>query len=145
MSHRYLVPSLIAAFSVMSCRGEVPPLRGAVLAYEPTVVELSGTLTLEQHYGPPNFGENPQTDEKLQVPVLALAAPISVPADTTSELNRTPVSDVRRVQLSYFDDSISINRFINTRVVVTGTLSHAISGQDFTDIVLHVQSLHGAR
>ena len=42
------------------------------LSYEPEVVELDGQLVVQSKYGPPNFGEQPKTDQKVQVPVLLL-------------------------------------------------------------------------
>jgi hypothetical protein len=35
------------------------------VTYEPSNVQLSGTIVYEQFYGPPNFGEDPKTDAKV--------------------------------------------------------------------------------
>lgn len=33
------------------------------LSYQPTVVELKGALSVQTYYGPPNYGENPDTGQ----------------------------------------------------------------------------------
>jgi hypothetical protein len=40
------------------------------LSYQPKVVELKGTLSVKTYYGPPNYGENPDTDAKEALPIL---------------------------------------------------------------------------
>ena len=85
------------------------PLLGAtaqdrVWRYEPAKVELQGRLTIEQKYGPPGYGENPDTDQGVQIPVLLLSAPIDVQGDPQSDLNQETVRGVQRVQLVFGAD-----------------------------------------
>jgi hypothetical protein len=46
--------------------------------YEPAVVELEGRLINTMFFGPPNFGEDPETDSKEMTRILSLDKPINV-------------------------------------------------------------------
>jgi hypothetical protein len=94
------------------------------LAYGPEVVELEGTLIIEQKYGPPNYGENPKTDTKWKVPILVLATPINVRGNPQDVVNSESVEGISRIQLRFFNVAISSKQFIGKRVRVKGTLSH---------------------
>src|SRR5690606_37868318 len=48
------------------------------LDYWPAVVELKGELSVETFFGPPNFGEDPETDTKERHWILTLDKPINV-------------------------------------------------------------------
>lgn len=110
------------------------------LSYEPEVVELDGQLVVQSKYGPPNFGEQPKTDQKVSVPVLLLRDRVSVLGDDGDGHNSKTVHGVRQVQLA-FDGSTSHKTLIGKQVVVTGSLFHAHTGHHYTDVVLKVQSI----
>jgi len=109
------------------------------LAYEPATVELRGTLALEQKYGPPNYGENPESDEKVRVPILVLSEPVDVQGDPRSDLNGEAVRDVRKVQLVF--KSRSYQRLVDKNVVATGTLFHAHTGHHYPDVLMNVSTI----
>lgn len=109
--------------------------------YEPETVELDGRLTLQSKFGPPNYGEDPKTDEKVRVPVLLLRTPISVLANAGNDYNSTPVYNARQVQLAFITTGITHTDFIGKDVVVSGTLFHAHTGHHYTDVVLSVRSI----
>src|SRR3989338_2775801 len=50
-------------------------------------VELTGRVVSQEQYGPPNYGENPETDAKVRILVLRLSAPIELRADTGNTAN----------------------------------------------------------
>jgi hypothetical protein len=54
------------------------PVNAAALQYDPAVVELTGTVVLEEFFGPPGFGEDPKTDSRELYAILVLDAPVSV-------------------------------------------------------------------
>jgi hypothetical protein len=56
---RFLV--LVALFV---CGGAALALAAEPLHYEPAVVRLRGIVELELRYGPPNYGENPETPDR---------------------------------------------------------------------------------
>ncbi len=117
------------------------PLLGAtaqhrVLRYEPAKVELKGRLTIEQRYGPPNYGENPDTDQKVQIPVLLLSEPVDVQGDPQSDLDRETVRGVQRVQLVF--RNTSYRRLVGKNITVKGTFFRALTGHHYTDVVMDV-------
>ena len=118
------------------------PASAASLRYEPAVVELSGTVTLEEHFGPPGFGEDPKTDAVELIAVLVPDAPVSVEGDRAGEgFNETTYTDVRRLQLvrGYTDPPFS--PYAGKHVVVSGTLYEGFTGHHHTDVLVRVESL----
>jgi hypothetical protein len=114
----------------------------ASLRYEPAVVELSGTVVLEEHFGPPGFGEDPKTDLVELTAVLVLDAPISVVGDTPGEgFNQTSYPDVRRLQLvrGYSDPPFS--PYAGKHVVVLGALYEGFTGHHHTDVLVRVERI----
>src|SRR5437667_6633171 len=112
------------------------PLLGAtaqdrVWRYEPAKVELQGRLTIEQKYGPPGYGENRDTDQRVQIPVLLLSPPIDVQGDPQSDLNQETVRGVQRVQLVFGPKSY--RRLVCKNITVKGTLFRAIKGHQHID------------
>src|SRR5262245_8358066 len=80
-----------------------PPARAIdeeCLDFEPAVVELTGLLVLSLEYGPPNWGADPDNDEKRQIPVLRLERPICVRGSGSGDpddVNLDSLDDVREV------------------------------------------------
>jgi hypothetical protein len=102
-------------------------------------------LTTVTKYGPPNYGENPATDQKLNVPILVLDHPVNVRGDSASEINQESFNDVNEIQLVLGEHEKEHEHLANQRIVVTGTLSRGMSGHHFTDVVLSVQTLRRAK
>lgn len=113
---------------------------GQWIGYEPERVELRGHLVFQEEFGPPNFGETPEIDQKLLVPVLELAHPISIRGNENDELNSETLLDVRRVQLNFGESEI-YRELVGVEVVVNGTISRAVSGHHFTEVVMQVMDL----
>jgi len=111
------------------------------LHYEPETVELDGRLVIQSKFGPPNYGENRKTDEKVRIPVLVLRTPISVLPNDGDDYNSQPVYDAKQIQLAFIAKEISYKDLIGKDVVVTGTLFHAHTGHHYTDVVLSVRSI----
>jgi len=110
------------------------------LSYQPTVVELKGTLTVKTYYGPPNYGENPDTDAREELPILILKQPINVRGnpDPRAGFDRKSVADLQEVQLVL---TTPHKEFIGKRVVVKGTLFHGFTGHHHTDVLMDVRSI----
>jgi hypothetical protein len=111
------------------------------LSYEPAVVELEGKLIVESKYGPPNYGENPRTDSKVRIRVLVVSKPVNVRGNPQDALNKESLEGIRRIQLNLFNLKTPYKQLIGKRVVVSGTLSHAITGHDYTKVVMDVHSI----
>lgn len=122
--------------------GPPPPNSQRWLSYEPASVQLQGTLKLVSKYGPPNFGENPETDEKVQVPILELREPVSVRADPSSNLNDESAEGVTEVQLVFsLKGTPAYSDLVNQNVAVTGTLYHAHTAQHYTTVLMTVETI----
>jgi hypothetical protein len=130
-----LIPTLLVAFAcVSSAQGQ------RFLSYEPEVVELDGQLVVQSKYGPPNFGEQPKTDQKVKVPVLVLRSGVSMlPADDDGP-NRS-VYHIKQIQLAFSNSETSHKALVGKQVVVTGTLFHAHTAHHYTEVVMNVQSI----
>lgn len=108
------------------------------LQYEPSEVELKGKLVVVAKFGPPNWGETPDQDMKLQVPILQLAVPVNIRGDPKSETNKETFRDVREIQLQGLQD---YEGYSDRDVVVRGTLFRAQTGWHFTKVVMSVTSI----
>jgi uncharacterized protein DUF4431 len=110
------------------------------LSYQPTVVKLKGTLSVKTYYGPPNYGENPDTDAKEELPILILKKPINVRGnpDPKDGFDRKSVEDLREIQLVL---TMPHKEFIGKTVLVKGTLFHAFTGHHHTDVLMDVRCI----
>lgn len=98
--------------------------------HKPGIARLEGNLTAVIKYGPPNYGD-PQTDEKLFVPMLSLPWPAIVDEIT---------DNVTYIQL-IFPNSIAYRRYLDGAVRVSGTLSEASARDHFTKVIMEVKSI----
>jgi hypothetical protein len=109
------------------------------LDYWPAVVELEGNLRIKTLFGPPNFGENPETDSKERSWIMSLSRPISVRGKADSDLGLdSVVEDVRELQLVLRKPRKDL---IGKKVIVKGTLFHAHTGHHHTEVLMDVQSI----
>jgi hypothetical protein len=110
------------------------------VSYYPAVVELKGTLRVKLYYGPPNYGENPDTDAKEVMSILILSKPVSVRGnpDPKAKFDRQSVKDIRKIQLVL---TAPHKELIGETVLVKGTLFHAFTGHHHTDVLMDVSSI----
>ena len=97
---------------------------------KPAIAQLDGDLTQVIKYGPPNYGD-PETDTKLEVPLLMLLSPATVDIIT---------DNVAYLQL-IFPKNIRYQQYLDRTVRVTGTVSEASEKHHFTDVVMEVKSI----
>ncbi len=112
-----------------------------LLSYEPQTVELDGRLIIKSKFGPPNYGEQPKTDQKVKVPVLVLKNAVNVLASQEDGYNSQPVYNTTQIQLAFTDTATTYRNLIGKNVVVTGSLFHAHTGHHYTEAVLKVHSI----
>jgi hypothetical protein len=137
--------ALIFAASAVAHDPEPQPKDQRWLSYEPAMVQLQGTLRLALKYGPPNFGENPETDEKVQVPILELTEPVNVRADPSSNLNHQSAHGVTKIQLVFsLEGKPAYSDLVNQNVVLTGTLYHAHTANHYTPVLMRVETIRRA-
>jgi len=103
--------------------------------YEPAVVTLSGRLVEKEPFGPPDFGEDPDTDMRAVRQLLVLDEPLNVRGAPGSDFNADDARGVREVQLEWRAKPAAV---LGRRARVQGTLRHGIAPLDFTEVLLAV-------
>jgi hypothetical protein len=131
---------LFSLLSIVSAGFDVA--RSEPLPLEPKVVLLEGELLKVAKYGPPNYGEHPESDAKYDIPILLLKYPIQVKEDVADPRNKPALSNVSFVQLIFLDKpSTEYWRYANRDILVTGTLFHAQTGHHYTEVLLTVKTI----
>lgn len=96
-------------------------------------VTLTGVIKKELFYGPPNFGEDKQTDEKLLYWILYPDTPLTCVADVDDTADRWN----KQIQLIISHDDYQTKKsLLNTRVSVTGEIMLAQTGYHVTPVLL---------
>jgi hypothetical protein len=106
--------------------------------FEPDISEVIGTLKVEMFYGPPNFGDSPETDSKEYSYILYPDHTINViqKSDKEQDFNFT-TNDIVKFQLVPISD-ISLHSLVNKKIKVTGTFFGQHTGHHHTDVLLSV-------
>ncbi len=103
--------------------------------YEPAEVKISGKITTEIFFGPPGFGENPETDKKEEQYLLVLDKPINVITKDDSNESKYKIS---KIQLLYNKDAVDMAKYSGSTVLLTGTFFSAHTGHHHTEILMDV-------
>ena len=111
--------------------------------YEPIVSTISGTLKVETYFGPPGYGENPQTDSREDSYILILDNSINVISNDDDieegEYNVTKFN-ISKVQLAA-DPKFNLRDYKNRVVRVSGRFFGAHTGHHHTQVLLFVTGL----
>jgi len=124
-----------SSFGAVTCDGAIQT------EYEPVVIELQGTLDRQFRYGPPGYGENPDRDQRVLIPILWLDCPVSVSGNRDGDLNTEDVLRITGIQLNIPAKLKGWDALIGHSVKVRGTLSHAMTGHHYTAAVLAVSRI----
>lgn len=115
------------------------------LSYEPSVVQLTGTLMRKVFPGPPNYKDIRSGDTPEVLWLLNLTAPICVDQDKAQADLNPSHKKIRTIQLvlpvEYFN---KYKGLLGKRIVVTGTLFGAHTIHQRTPVLLTVSSLADA-
>jgi len=115
------------------------------LALQPNVVQLQGKLLKVMKYGPPGYGESPDSDAHYEIPILLLSQPIRVEGDPLSAVNREDLLNVSFVQLIFHGTAApEYWRYANRNVIVSGSLFRAQTAHHYTPLVMDVKKITGA-
>lgn len=145
-------PSTDRAAAPITVAGELPPQRARPLAdctrWEPTVVELRGRLIVSLRYGPPNYGETPEQDEKRNTPFLELGRPITLcpepdPATGTPDAD-SGTTATAQVQMNFAYVKPWPRELHGREVVARGTLYPSFTGYHYTPAVMMVEEIRAA-
>jgi hypothetical protein len=97
---------------------------------------LAGTLSVETFFGPPGYGESPDTDAKERQAILHLAQPLCTVASDDAPAGQDQVK-VTLVPMQPLD----LRAFVGKAVAVRGSLFHAITGHHHTDVLITLDDL----
>lgn len=113
------------------------------LSYYPSVSRIHGKLIQVYKYGKPTYGENPERDEKVEVPILILQTPVRIRARSSSSVNNESLSNISFVQL-IFPAGVERNysKYLGQDIVVAGTLVRGHRGEHFTEAVMTVKAVN---
>jgi Domain of unknown function (DUF4431) len=132
--------AIVAAVLLLAPAGLASTTEVEWLEFHPSVVTLTGRFELVLRFGPPNYGEDPKTDLKIEVPMLLLTDPIRVRGRPGDEINSESVEDVRMVQL-ILPSQVNRYELIDQEVLVRGELTHATQGPEFTAVIMDVNQI----
>ena len=110
--------------------------------YGPEKVALTGRVVSRTFYGPPGYGENPKTDSRESQYILLLDRPIDVLGSPDDEAER----GVKQITLVVSDfKATPVRPWLHQRVVIEGTLFHAITGHHHTRVLIEVSTVGAAK
>jgi hypothetical protein len=112
------------------------------LSYYPAVSRLEGKLLKIIKYGKPSYGENPETDERVEVCFLILTTPARVKARSTSSVNNESITNLSVVQLIFSPEIGDYANYLDKRIVVAGTLVRGYKGDHFAEAVMTVKAIN---
>ena len=144
LSSRLLAASL-ALVGILLSFSETHPQQNQLqdwLFYYPAVSRLEGKLVKITKYGKPSYGENPETDEKVEVCFLILPVPARVRARTTSSVNNESITNLSIVQLIFPAELGDYAKYLDKQLVVAGTLVRGYKGDHFADAVMTVKAIN---
>ncbi len=131
---------LIVFFSIvdMSLCDEKKAGKLKEYSVEPAVVEMSGVIVSKKVWGPPDYGEKPNS-KKVTIYLLKLDEPVDVKGNKADEISTMDFKGVTEVQI--FDSKVRVKKFLNKKVVVKGTLHEKSAGAEYTDVLINVKSV----
>jgi hypothetical protein len=133
----------VALVCVLLFPAKATPQQQDWLSYYPAVSRLQGKLTKVFKYGKPTYGENPEKDEKVEVPILILQTPVRIRARPTSSVNNESLTNVSFVQLVFPAEVVgNYANYLDKDIVVAGTLVRGHKGEHFTDAVMTVKAVN---
>lgn len=103
------------------------------LHYGGDPITLTGRVTFRTFYGPPNYGENPETDSRETQAILVMAKPICVDANpSTDEEKEKGQRKVTLVPSAGFNPPMYRGKL----VTVEGRLFHAHTAHHRTPVLI---------
>ena len=101
-------------------------------------VTLSGRIIYEDHFGSPNYGENPETNLVETAVILILHEPITVKGNPERDYNSQVLKNIKKIQLVVPWEEIGQTDLSGKNVTVHGTLFEAITGHHRTEVLMSV-------
>jgi hypothetical protein len=102
--------------------------------YEPAREEITGTVIQKMFYGPPGYGEDPNHDIKIYPYLLKTDTPNDFIADRNDPTASTE-KNITEIQIILENEKIELKKFLNKKVKIKGTFSHALSAGHHTRVL----------
>lgn len=99
----------------------------------PCIVSLTGTLITEIKWGPPNFGETPSQDSKVEIYILELTEPLLF-------RDAPDLGTLKQLQID-FPIKPEYKRFIGKRVKVEGRIVESVAPLQYTPAVIDISKI----
>jgi len=129
--------NFLLSFMLIYLSNIPPAISGQTLSYGPTQNTLRGSIFIRSVYGPPNFGENPKMDKKVNIIILVLERPINVRGDSQNPVNANSFYDISSLQLINFSNK-PLYFCLGQRVNVTGQLLEIQNNINITGVSMGV-------
>jgi hypothetical protein len=101
---------------------------------------ITGKIVFKTFFGPPNFGENPETDARETQALLIPSKPFCVNADDEYDLEKN------QIELTLVPPrGVKLKKFGARQVTVEGSLFHADNGHHNTTILMMVKRIEEVR
>lgn len=130
---------LLLMFSLAS---SLPAVAGSCLHYGGSPITLSGKVKLQTFFGPPGYGENPDSDSRETQAILLLEKPICVEANPKdyeeAEQNQRELTLVPLGKENLKD-------YEENQIMVQGALYHAFNGHHHTPVLIEIKHIENAR
>ncbi len=133
-----MIKRLLIAVAALTFANSARASSNLVYHYEPAKSELAGVVEAEEHYGPPTYGENPDTDRVEKIYVLILASPISVVANGEDVFDAASFDNVSRIQLT--SRGVKLSPLVGRIVHLAGEIFQGYTGHHYTDVLMTVES-----
>lgn len=114
-----------------------PPAVATCLQYGPAPMTVSGTVVMQQAYGAPNYGEDPEHDDIEVYPLLVLDHQACVSKDPYEPAEWS----VTVMQMVFLPPALLKKDWIGRHVTVVGTLFHANTGHHRTPVLIEPSSV----
>jgi hypothetical protein len=131
MIGRLLLLASSVAFASTAFGTPNPAAAGKPCFHEDERIHMNGTLVKRRFFGPPNFGENPKTDERVSVYVFRPARPL-LPCDIGDfdNANENDGAPVKELVVVPFGKQHRLGK-----QTLTGTISRSVTASQFLDYV----------
>lgn len=104
--------------------------------FEPEESTITGTLSTQEFFGPPGYGETPETDTRETAYILTLDETINVLSKEKNSSFNYSRYGVKKVQVT---TELNLDKLVNKKVKLTGTFFGAHTGHHHTDVLLWVE------
>lgn len=108
---------------------------------DPTVT-LRGTVIVKTFFGPPNYGENPETDSRETQALLKLDQPACV---AMGQDDGTVQQERQSLVTLVPGSKIKLSPYRGKQVTVRGSLFQAFTGHHHTDVLIDVKHIAGVK